>query len=97
MGETGRSDTDDVMEGVKGRQVEQLQSGLEHRAPIEQANGVLIAEDGIDAATARRAPPHGGPVLAAASDRLGPRPDRRLALRLLFRRLGSYHLGRQMM
>ena len=52
MGETGRSDTDDVMEGVKGRQVEQLQSGLEHRAPIEQTNGVLIAKDGIDAATA---------------------------------------------
>ena len=52
MGETGRSDTDDVMEGVKGRQVEQLQSGLEHRAPIEQTKGVLIAEDGIDAATA---------------------------------------------
>ena len=52
MGETGRSDADDLMEGVKGRQAEQLQGGLEHRAPIEQTKGVLIAEDGIDAATA---------------------------------------------
>src|SRR5512132_2856662 len=41
-----------LMEGVKGRQAEQLQGGLEHRAPIEQTKGVLIAEDGIDAATA---------------------------------------------
>ena len=33
-------------------EAEQLQAVWSYRAPIEQANGVLIAEDGIDAATA---------------------------------------------
>ena len=89
MGETGRNDVDDAVEGVKGRQAEQLQGGLEHRAPIEQANGVLIAEDGIDAAVAverLRTPARSSrqPVTDVVRDLIAGWP-----LRLLFRRLGS--------
>lgn len=52
MGEAGRSDVDDVDGRRQGTAGRAAAGGLEHRAPIEQANGILIAEDGIDAATA---------------------------------------------
>jgi hypothetical protein len=52
VGEAGRSDVDDVVEGVKGRQAEQLQAVWSTGRRSSRPKGVLIAEDGIDAATA---------------------------------------------
>jgi GAF domain-containing protein len=64
---------------VKGRLADQLQAALEHRWLIEQAKGVVMGREHLDAQAAFERLPGGGPVLDPAAGRRGPGGDRRPA------------------
>jgi hypothetical protein len=62
---------------VKGRLAVQLQAALEHRWLIEQAKGVVMGRERLDAQAAFERLRGGGPLLDPPAGRCGPGGDRR--------------------